>query len=187
MASRTRDKIIDMADNLFYQQGFENTSFADIANKVGISRGNFYHHFKSKDSILDAVIKRRLANTEKMLTDWHESENSAEARIKCFINILLMNRAKIKLYGCPVGSLTTELGKLSHPLLSDANKVFTLFKRWLTTQFKALGNDDVNAEDLAMQVLARSQGAAIVASAFHDESFLYKEVEAFSLWLDDVN
>ena len=69
MASRTRDKIIDMADNLFYQQGFENTSFADIANKVGISRGNFYHHFKSKDSILDAVIKRRLANTEKMLTD----------------------------------------------------------------------------------------------------------------------
>jgi len=34
---------------------------------VQISRGNFYHHFKSKDEILDAVITARLANTRMML------------------------------------------------------------------------------------------------------------------------
>lgn len=171
---------------LFYQQGFEHTSFANIANQVGVSRGNFYHHFKSKNEILDAVIEKRLNSTRKMLSDWHETETSAQARIRCFINILVMNHAQIKRYGCPVGTLTTELSKLAHPSLVDANKVFTLFKHWLEMQFKALGKDTADAENLAMQLLARSQGIATVASAFHDESFLFKEVKALEQWLDDV-
>ncbi|HBU98755.1 TetR/AcrR family transcriptional regulator, partial [Thalassospira lucentensis] len=70
MAIATRDRIIETADILFYQQGFEATSFADIALAVGISRGNFYHHFKTKDDILDGVINHRLANTEQMLDRW---------------------------------------------------------------------------------------------------------------------
>ncbi len=186
MINQTKSRIIDIADLLFYQQGFEHTSFADIANKAGISRGNFYHHFKSKDNILDAVIERRLANTEKMLADWHQEEASAEARIKCFINILVMNRSKIKRYGCPVGTLTAELAKLSHPSLKDANKVFTLFKFWLERQFRLLGKDAETASDLAMQLLARSQGIATVASAFNNESFLYNEVETLHQWIHDI-
>ena len=52
----TRDHIVEAADQLFYRQGYEHTSFADIADAVHISRGNFYYHFKTKDEILDAVI-----------------------------------------------------------------------------------------------------------------------------------
>ena len=37
-----RQRIIVAADELFYQQGYENTSFSDIADMIGISRGNFY-------------------------------------------------------------------------------------------------------------------------------------------------
>jgi len=44
----TRDEIVQAADQLFYQQGFEHTSFADIAEIVQISRGNFYYHSKPK-------------------------------------------------------------------------------------------------------------------------------------------
>ena len=46
---KTRDYIIEAADRLVYRQGFEHTSFTDIADAVGISRGNFYYHFKSRD------------------------------------------------------------------------------------------------------------------------------------------
>ena len=38
----TREHIVRAADELFYQQGFDHTSFADIAKAVNISRGNFY-------------------------------------------------------------------------------------------------------------------------------------------------
>jgi AcrR family transcriptional regulator len=40
-APTTRERIVDAADTLFYQRGFEKTSFADIADAVGLSRGNF--------------------------------------------------------------------------------------------------------------------------------------------------
>ncbi|NHO87663.1 TetR/AcrR family transcriptional regulator [Pseudoteredinibacter isoporae] len=178
----TKESIVDIADELFYQKGYEKTSFSDIAHEVGITRGNFYHHFKSKDDILASVIERRLENTAQMLNQWQEEGQSASARIECFIKILIMNRAKITLYGCPVGTLTTELSKLDHPLLESANEVFLLFSNWLEKQFLALGHKE-QAKDLALHLLARSQGVATLASAFHDEDFLYKEVETLKEWL----
>ena len=67
-ARSTREEIVDAADQLFYRQGYEHTSFADIAQAVQISRGNFYHHFKSKDEILDAVIQSMVdLDTEQRL------------------------------------------------------------------------------------------------------------------------
>ena len=85
----TRQHIVEAADQLFYEQGFEHTSFADIAAAVGISRGNFYYHFKTKDDILDAVIDLRLANTRRMLAQWEQQGDSARDRIRCFIHILI--------------------------------------------------------------------------------------------------
>jgi TetR/AcrR family transcriptional regulator, transcriptional repressor for nem operon len=177
-----RDQIIAAADQLFYQNGFEHTSFSDIAEVVKISRGNFYYHFKTKDEILDAVINLRLANTQSMLDQWvNEGETPAE-RIRSYINILIMNRAKIKRFGCPVGTLTAELTKLNHAAQEDANKLFTLFRIWLKNQFSQLGYKK-NADELAMHLLARSQGVAILASAFNDEKFIKQEVNHLNEWL----
>lgn len=180
----TRDQIVDAADQLFYQQGFEHTSFADIANAVNISRGNFYYHFKTKDDILDAVIDLRLANTQRMLDQWQQQGDRPRDRILCFIHILIANQSKILLYGCPVGTLTSELAKLDHAALDKASSVFSLFRGWLTQQFSALGMAD-NADALAMHVLARSQGIATLASAFNDKDFINHEVNQLCLWLDN--
>jgi len=180
----TREQIVEAADSLFYQQGFEHTSFADIADAVQISRGNFYYHFKTKDEILDAVINLRLANTRKMLDQWEVAGETPKDRIQNFINILIMNRAKIKKFGCPVGTLCTELNKLNHESQTDANKLFTLFRTWLRRQFKLLGRE-ADADELAMHVLARSQGVATLASAYGDEKFLKHEVKLLTDWLQE--
>jgi AcrR family transcriptional regulator len=179
----TREQIIEAADRLFYQQGFDRTSFADIAAAVGISRGNFYYHFKTKDEILDAVIALRLANTRKMLEAWEAEGGDPAGRVRCFIRILIMNRAKIMLYGCPVGTLCGELAKLDHVAQSEANKLFTLFRDWLARQFAALGRE-AEADALALHLLARSQGVATLANAFRDEDFIRREVEDMTRWLN---
>ena len=183
MASNsTRDQIVEVADRMFYQQGYENTSFADIAESVGISRGNFYHHFKSKDDILDAVIALRLSNTQQMLDRWETEGDTPDKRIMSFIRILIVNQEKIMRFGCPVGTLCTELAKLHHAAQPDSNKLFTLFRDWLRHQFVLLGHE-TNADHLAMHVLARSQGVATLANAFRDEEFVRDEVGQLSQWL----
>ena len=57
-AEERKNEILDVAEQLFAVRGFDNTSTNDIINEIGIARGTLYHHFKSKEEILDAVIDR---------------------------------------------------------------------------------------------------------------------------------
>jgi TetR/AcrR family transcriptional repressor of nem operon len=180
----TREQIVEAADRLFYRQGYAHTSFSDIAGVVRISRGNFYFHFKSKDEILDAVIERRLAETGRMLERWEVGGEGPQDRIRSFIQILIANRSDISRYGCPVGTLCTELAKLGHASQAGANELFAMFRVWLRRQFTLLGRG-ADADALAMHLLARSQGVATLASAFRDETFIRREVEQMCRWLDD--
>lgn len=181
-ASNTRRQIVDVADRLFYEHGFEASSFADIARDVGLSRGNFYYHFKTKDEILAAVIAQRISNTRAMLETWEQDTELPSDRILSFVHILIANRTKIMAYGCPVGTLCNELAKLDHVAKDEAAGLLTLFRNWLAGQFAALGRD-ADADALALHLLMRSQGVATLATAFRDEQFIRREVADIEAWL----
>lgn len=178
----TRERIVDAADTLFYQRGFEKTSFADIADAVGLSRGNFYYHFRTKDDILAAVIALRSDSTQSMLASWTRDAATPVDRLRCFAEMLVRNRHDIQRYGCPVGTLCAELAKLDHPAQGDAGMIFGQFRNWLRIQFEALGHTP-RADELALHLLARSQGIAMLANTFHDEAFIQREVDAMAEWL----
>jgi TetR/AcrR family transcriptional repressor of nem operon len=154
----TRDHIVQAADLLFYERGFEKTSFADIAESVKISRGNFYYHFKSKDDILAAVIELRAANTAAMLEGWARKASTPLARLRCFAEMLIHG---------------------------NAGMIFGQFRTWLREQFEALGHGP-DADALAMHLLSRSQGIASLANAFHDERFIRHEVQMIENWLESL-
>ena len=181
-AADTRQQIVDAADRLFYERGYEATAFADIAVAIGISRGNFYYHFKTKDEILDAVIALRLDRTRAMLAGWEEQGETPLARIGAFVGILIANRSRIMRHGCPVGTLCNELAKLEHGAHGRAADIFALFRDWLAAQFVAMGRA-ADAKALALHVLMRSQGVATLAAAFRDEAFIDREVDTMQAWL----
>lgn len=178
----TRERIVETADRLFYERGYDHTSFTDISEAVRISRGNFYFHFKTKDDILNAVIERRLSKMRSILDKWDVEGQTPEERIRYLIKNLVDTRAQIKRYGCPVGTLCSELAKLGHPSRGEANKLFTLFRTWLHKQFVLLGREQ-DADDLAMHVLVLSQGVSTLASAFRDEELLVREAAKIDDWL----
>lgn len=63
-AEKRKNAILDAANELFEQKGFDGTSTNDILETVGIARGTLYYHFKSKEDIMDALIERY---TEQLL------------------------------------------------------------------------------------------------------------------------
>ena len=184
-ADTLRQRIVAEADQLFYEQGFENTSFSNIADAVGISRGNFYYHFKTKDEILNAVIATRVSDIKAMLNQWTVEYPDPRQRILHYIDILTNNQENIKQHGCPIGTLCTELAKLHHEMRRDANQMLTLMRDWLTTQLRELGLGK-EAKQVAMHLLARSQGIATITTAFEDQVFLRQEVKRLKLWLDEI-
>lgn len=62
--------ILDVAFRLFMEKGYEQTSIQDIIGHLGgLSKGAIYHHFKSKEDILSAVIDRMTAESNQLLAD----------------------------------------------------------------------------------------------------------------------
>lgn len=66
----TVNLILDVAFHLFMEKGYEHTSVQDIIDNLGgLSKGAIYHHFKSKEDILDAVMNRMTAESNKLLAE----------------------------------------------------------------------------------------------------------------------
>jgi TetR/AcrR family transcriptional repressor of nem operon len=53
---RTRARIVDSARVLFNRRGFESVSIDDVMKNAGLTRGGFYHHFSSKESLYAAAV-----------------------------------------------------------------------------------------------------------------------------------
>jgi AcrR family transcriptional regulator len=67
-AERTRQRLLDGAALRFANAGYSRTTVEQIAGAAGVSKAVVYHHFRSKESILEALL-------ERMLTDWAHVSN----------------------------------------------------------------------------------------------------------------
>ena len=72
-AEERKNEILDVAEQLFAEKGFDNASTNDIINRIGIARGTLYHHFGSKEEILDAIVERmtheKIAQASAIIAD----------------------------------------------------------------------------------------------------------------------
>ena len=57
-AEERKNEILDVAERLFSERGYDAASTNDILKEIGIARGTLYYHFGSKEEILDAIIER---------------------------------------------------------------------------------------------------------------------------------
>lgn len=178
----TRSRIVECARQLFYEHGYEGTSFSDIVDTTGLARGNIYHYFKTKDEILTAVIQRHLEEYRMLLAKWDEEHKDAKERLMAFVNMIAGRKAELVEYGCPIGSLNTELAKDRRDLQQASRALFDLFRDWLTTCFRQLEKGG-ESESLAMHLLGRAQGIAVISHVYRDKKLLQYETTQLVDWI----
>ena len=180
---KTRSEIVERAKSLFYEHGYDGTSFTDIVNAVGVYRGNINYYFKTKDDILKAVIDRHLEEFSALLAEWTNRHPDPRDRLIDFIHMIAERQAALTRYGCPIGTLNTELGKDRPELQRSARALFDLFRDWLAEQFRALGSSSDEATVLALHLLGRAQGVAVIAHVYQDTELLQREVVQMETWI----
>lgn len=180
---KTRAEIVEHAKSLFYERGYDGTSFTDIVNAVGVYRGNINYYFKTKDDILKAVIDRHLEEFGALLADWTARHADPRDRLIDFVHMIAERQAALTRYGCPIGTLNTELGKDRPELQRSARALFDLFRDWLAEQFRALGSSSDEAIALALHLLGRAQGVAVIAHVYQDTELLQREVAQMETWI----
>lgn len=81
-----RNELLDAAWELFCQHGYDKTPVSAIIDKIGVSKGTFYHYFKSKEDLLDAAIERiTVAITDEIRSATGEPGLSAVEKLNRFM------------------------------------------------------------------------------------------------------
>lgn len=177
-----RERIIEAARDLFYHQGYAATSFSDIAQAAKIPRGNFYYYFKSKEDILSDVIRSRLVALQNQFEGWDCTISDPRQRLLRFVSIPIQDEIELIRYGCPLGTLNSELCKSNTAQSPSAVALFETVVAWMAAQLNELGCAP-KSHMLAMQLLARLQGAIVLCNAYRDSSYLHYEINELKTWI----
>jgi AcrR family transcriptional regulator len=178
-----RERLIAAARETMYAQGVEATTLADIAAAAGVPLGNVYYYFKTKNDLVLAVIEAHLAEERAILAAIDAAHATPVERLKALFGALSERSDLIARYGCPQGSLCLELGKRAEGP-GPAADLLRESVSWAEAQFRAMGRPD--ARDLAVQVMARYQGTALLTSAFRDPDLMKAESGRVAEWIDTL-
>ncbi|URZ08710.1 TetR/AcrR family transcriptional regulator [Clostridium felsineum] len=104
-----KNELADKIWDIFIENGYENTTLAFIINKLGISKGAFYHYFSSKEECADAAIENRVTLfSEEVVNESTEGLNAID-RLK-----------RILLAGIKINSVNEQNEEINSP----SNKIF---------------------------------------------------------------
>jgi TetR/AcrR family transcriptional regulator, transcriptional repressor for nem operon len=178
-----RERLIAAACETIHASGAEKTTLADIAAAAGVPLGNVYYYFKTKDALLQAVIETHLAGLRATLAAIDDANDTPAGRLKGLFDTLAAQGELIARSGCPHGSLCLELDKRAEgPGL--AAELVRVPLDWTERQFRALGRPD--ARDLAVQLIARYHGTALLTNTLRDPGLMAAEARRVAQWVDTL-
>lgn len=110
-----REQILDAAVTAFAREGFHKASMADIAAAAGMSAGNLYRYFKSKDVIIRAMAERERRESGKLMAELAEAPDLVEAVAEASVGFVMnakLEKAIVDLEIAAESARNPELAKL---------------------------------------------------------------------------
>ena len=177
-AARKRERLVAAAADLLYRQGIERTTLAHIAEAADVRLGNVYYYFKTKDEILAAVTEAHVRQLETRFATLERDHSGPKERLVALAGSVAAQGATIARFGCPYGTLGSELVKRADPL---AATLMGALVGWAGRQFRALGRAD--ADDLAVEFVAAYQGSAVLASTLGQPELMTRQARRIQEWI----
>jgi len=117
-AATTRERLIEVAADLFYQQGFQAVGLDQILDRVGITKTAFYKHFESKDDLIVAVLTKRDGDdiAELVQTMSERGGNDARRRVLTLFDVLDQFLRDPGFRGCLFMNAATEFPSHNDPI-----------------------------------------------------------------------
>ena len=169
-----RGKLIQTAKKLIHRQGYHQTTLADIAENSGITVGNIYYYFKTKEQLVQAIVDERTQRFKALTKEW-EKEPNPNKRLQLFLEMPSIINKAIAEKGCPVGSLLQELNKSGEIAPNAASATIQAHLDWVTEQFRLLGKE--NPLTLAYNFISTIQGGCLLANSLNDPDILKIQIE----------
>jgi TetR/AcrR family transcriptional regulator, transcriptional repressor for nem operon len=180
-ATAKRRRLSAAAAQVLHQRGVERTTIADIARAADVPVGNVYYYFKTKDDLVHAALAEQAQMLAELTAELEQHADPID-RLQGLVDSWVEQRDVAARYGCPTGSLATEIDKRDEgDLDAEAGRVMRLLLDWCERQFTAAGVRD--AADHALTLVSAYQGMSVMANALRDPEVMTREGARLTRWL----
>lgn len=147
-----RDRLLDAADRLFYQEGVRATGIDRVLAEAEAAKASLYSHFGCKDDLVAAYVDRRVTLAREAIDAWVAQVPPAERALRLFDYVVRWT-AEPDFRGCPVQHVVGEIADPAHP----ARVLAAAQREWLLERFtewaRAAGATDARRMGSALLVL----------------------------------
>ena len=161
----TRQRIVDAAADLIFQQGVAHTTIDDVRAAADVSSSQLYHYFDDKPALVRAVVDHQ---ADTMVGQQEAIDFSTLDGLRAWRDFVIEHEREIDgTGGCPVGSLGSQLAETDPEARAH---VAEGFRRWQATiqsglrEMHARGEltPETNPDTLALALLAALQGGLLL-------------------------
>lgn len=168
----TREKIIEAARELFFDQGYASTGLAQIVSKAGVKTGSLYYFFPTKEDLLNAVLEKYRdmlmpAVIQPALARASDPIDRIFAILYGYRVLLEMTEFRL---GCPIGNLALEVSNGYPNVRKLIEENFEGWRQAVLLQLTAASDrfpEDVQIVDLSHHILATMEGAVMLSRSYH--------------------
>lgn len=153
----TRERIISTASAQILLKGITNTSLADIAKAIKISKGTLYYHFRSKDSLIEEIARKNFDEVATRIKEELEKKPAKKGKdvVAVAMEALTIERKNAKI-------IHLIFLEILHGNRKLGMKILRIYQEMKKTIFEAVlpfCKDEVEAVRLTSLILAIAEGA----------------------------
>tara|TARA_R110002020_G_scaffold416254_1_gene625560 strand:- start:32 stop:634 length:603 start_codon:yes stop_codon:yes gene_type:complete len=189
----TKQHILHEAFKLFYENGFKSTSINDVMKATKMTKGAFYHHYKSKKQLGLEVIQLKLQQRvhDGMITPLEQPGNAIKILENTFLNRIMSFPIYDKKHGCPMNNFINEIGDYEVSYQLALKSIIEKWKSALVTLLekgKGQGTikNEIPSEAAAMYLISAFEGIRGIRKIYEDDSVLNQYISGLSLYVNQL-
>jgi len=172
----TAQEIVKKSMHVFWANGYNNTSMADIAKCCGLQKGSLYHHFSSKEVLMQAVLEFLHQGYRKGLFNIAYNDDFSVSQKAQMFRVFCNKTFDTTSDGCLMGNIALETAGTNE---NFAQQFRLFFQDWMDAIEHVLKSiyPASKAKKYAMDTVAQVEGAVMMMKVFDDRSFLDRALD----------
>lgn len=192
-AERTKAYIIEKVAPIFNKKGFAGTSLNDMTEATGLTKGSIYGNFANKDEVALAVFDYNFAKVSTAIGNEIAKRHTAKDKLLVYAEFYMQFfKPPFTAGGCPVLNTAVESDDTHHGLRSKAIQAILSWKASIIKVIeegvaKRELSTDLDAEQLALTMIAMFEGGVMIAKLLDSETAIAQIMNSMKKMIQELS
>jgi AcrR family transcriptional regulator len=174
--SAVKERILDVASKLFYEQGYNLTGINQIIEEATIARASLYNHFDSKTDLLLAYLQEAEDIWFAEMQHFTSPFTDPKDKLLALFDFRIKRQQKLNFGGCQFIKISAEVSREDHQVLEAVSRQKDRLKIFIVDIVKELPHENslLNSDLLTEALFLLLEGAAVSGSIYKNQESMEK-------------